>query len=366
MLACWHPAFADQTSQRSDRLLGLPAFEPHLSPDESSDQANLGARLFFDARLSADGKISCGKCHLPDQAFSDGLPRSTGRADREGTRNAPSLLNVAYVKPLFWDGRAADLSSQARAPFTNPVEHSLADENVLLRMVADDAAYAKDFARIFRVVPAAIRIDMITAALVAFEHTLLAGDSPFDRFFYAKDGSAMSAQAVRGFDLFRGRAGCVGCHSIGKDASLLSDQEFHMAARGLPATATDNLAEIAEKVVIAKRSVNNKELETLIATDRNVAALGRFVATLAPTDIGKFRTPSLRNVALTAPYMHDGSVHTLEEAVDLELYSRGVVAHPIILTRSEKGDLVEFLKALSSSDRSSEIATQASNTSPKL
>lgn len=337
--------------------------ESHASSNESRDKALLGARLFVDTRLSADGKVSCGSCHLSDQSFSDGLPRSKGHAGREGTRNAPSLLNVAYVKPLFWDGRAADLASQARAPFTNSVEHALANEEVLLQIVRDDAAYSNDFARIFRIAPAAIRMDTITEALVAFERTLLAGGSPFDRFFYANDGSAMSAQAVRGFKLFKGRGGCVACHSIGKDSSLLSDQQFHMAARGLPAAATENLAELARKVVIAKQSANNRELETLIATDRNIAALGRFVATLEPSDIGKFKTPSLRNVALTGPYMHDGSVNTLDEAVDLELYSRGVVAHPIILTRSEKSDLVEFLIALSSSKRSSGIALQVSDNS---
>jgi cytochrome c peroxidase len=348
MLACSHPAFSEQPSQQVDRLLGLPPLEPHALSGESKDKALLGERLFVDKRLSADGKVSCGSCHLSDQSFSDGLPRSKGHAGREGTRNTPSLLNVAYVKPLFWDGRAADLASQARAPFTNCVEHALANEDALLQIVRDDAVYANDFARIFRIAPAVIRIDTISAALIAFERTLLAGGSPFDRFVYGKDGSAMSAQAIRGFTLFKGRAGCAACHSIGKDSSLLSDQEFHMAARGLPAGATQNLAALAAKVVTAKRSVNSKELETLIATDGAIAALGRFVATLQPADIGKFRTPSLRNVALTAPYMHDGSVSTLEEAVDLELYSRGIVTYPIVLTRSEKSELVEFLKMLSS------------------
>lgn len=348
VLACWHPALCAQTSQQADRLLGLPTIDPRALSADNKGKALLGKRLFLDKRLSADGKVSCDSCHRSDQAFSDGLPRSKGHAGREGTRNAPSLLNVAYTQPLFWDGRAADLATQARAPFTNSVEHALADEDALVKLVRDDAHYANDFARIFRVAPADIRMGMIIEALVAFERTLLAGDSPFDRFFYGKQRSAMSAAAIRGLQLFSGRAGCTGCHSIGKDSTLLSDHQFHIAARGIPAATNESLAQLARKVVSAKHSANGKELETLIATDRNIAALGRFVATLQPADIGKFRTPSLRNVALTAPYMHDGSVGTLEEAVDLELYSRGAITYPIALTRSEKSELVEFLRMLSS------------------
>jgi cytochrome c peroxidase len=265
-------------------------------------------------------------------------------------RNAPSLLNVAYMRPLFWDGRAPDLASQARAPFTNPVEHGLADEAELLRIVSEDRHYAAEFARLFDAPPAALRVEMIAAALVAFEQTLLAGDSAFDRFFYGGDTAALSAAGKRGLTLFQGRAQCSECHLIGTSSSLLTDQQFHVAARGIAPDVTQNLAALTTRVVATKQA-GGRELETLIATDRQVAALGRFVATLMPSDIGKFKTPSLRNVALTAPYMHDGSVATLSEAIDLELYSRGAVTRPIVLTRAEKFDLLEFLRALSSPRR---------------
>ena len=149
----------------------------------------------------------------------------------------------------------------------------------------------------------------------------------------------MSAAGKRGLALFQARAQCAECHLIGPSSSLLTDQQFHVAARGIARDVTRNLAALTTR---------GRELEALIATDPQVAALGRFVATLMPSDIGKFKTPSLRNVALTAPYMHDGSIATLSEAADLELYTRGAVTRPIVLTRAEKQDLLEFLRALSS------------------
>lgn len=340
---------AEQLPEQDEAPLGLPALEHSAGDTKHEDKARLGERLFFDKRLSVDGRISCGSCHVPALSFSDRLPRSQGHAGSVGTRNAPSLLNVAYASSLFWDGRAPDLASQARAPFTNPVEHALPDEAALLRIVRDDASYAEGFARIFSVARSAIDIHLITDALIAYERTLLAADSPFDRYFYGKDRSAMSAQAIRGLEIFRGRANCVACHSIGPSSSLLTDQAFHVAARGLSREVTEDLATLARKVAAAKTSADKRALELLIATDPHVAALGRFVVTLEPADMGKFKTPSLRNVALTAPYMHDGNVATLEEAVDLELYSRGVVTYPIVLTRSEASDLIEFLRALSGS-----------------
>jgi cytochrome c peroxidase len=329
--------------------LGLPRFDEAVQTE--ADMAKLGARLFADKRLSIDGQVSCASCHRADHAFADTSMRSKGRAGREGTRNAPSLFNVAYFRPLFWDGRVADLASQARAPFTNPVEHALPDESTLLRIVQEDENYAAAFKRIFDAQPGELRIDMITRALVAFEHTLLAGDSPFDRYTYSDDSSALSAAAARGLKLFKGRAGCTACHLIGRDSSLLTDQQFHLGARGIASTVTRNLPALTNRVVTAKRD-SSRALERLIATDPEIAALGRYAATLAPADIGNFKTPSLRNVANTAPYMHDGSVATLSEAVDLELYSRGSVTRPIVLTRAEKQDLLEFLAALSSPARS--------------
>ena len=330
-----------------DALLGLPPMAVAGSSVDNS-KAALGKRLFFDKRLSADGEVSCGTCHLPEHSFTDAMPRSKGHRGSIGTRNAPSLLNAVHLQTLFWDGRAADLASQARAPFTNPVEHALADESQLVRIVRADDRYAAEFARSYPGSTANVRMETIIDALVTYERTLRAGGSPFDRYFYGKQTKAMSDAAVRGFELFRGRANCTGCHPIAARSSLLTNQEFNVAARGIPRAVNDNLPALAQKVVAATRGDDRRELERLIATDSEVAALGRFLVTLDPADIGKFKTPSLRNVALTAPYMHDGSVATLEEAIELELYSRGTITYPIVLTTTEKKDLLEFLRALSS------------------
>jgi cytochrome c peroxidase len=348
ILACTGaPAFSDPLAKQKDASLGLPPSDMVRSVVDSS-KARLGERLFFDRKLSADGQVSCGSCHLPERSFTDGAPRSKGHRGNIGTRNAPSLLNVMYLQSLFWDGRAVDLPAQARAPFTNPVEHALADENELVRIVRDDDVYAAEFARLYPNPDASVRMEAISDALVHYERTLRAGGSPFDRYYYGKQAKAMSDAAVRGFELFRGRANCTTCHSIGPKWSLLTDQAFHVATRGIPRAVNDDLLVLAEKVVAATSGGDRRELERLIATDAQIAALGRFLVTLDPADIGKFKTPSLRNVALTAPYMHDGSVDTLEQAVELELYSRGAVAYPIVLTTAEKKDLVEFLGALSS------------------
>ena len=291
--------------------------------------------------------MSCGKCHVPDSAFSDGRAHSIGHDGAIGTRNTPSLLNVVYANTLFWDGRATDLEIQALSPLTNPVEHDLASDAAVAEIVHRDDSYARDFAKAFDIQPAEIVGEMVAKALAAYERTLIAGGSAFDRFEYGHEAGALNATAARGLKLFQGRAKCAGCHLIGQNSALLTDGQFHMSPGGLPPPVTAHLATLARKVIEAAN--DRRRLEQLITTDGEIAALGRFVVTRAPADIGKFRTPSLRNVALTAPYMHDGSVKTLDEAVDVELYNRTTaVSYPIALTVSERQDLVEFLKSLTS------------------
>jgi cytochrome c peroxidase len=334
------------TPSPPDLLLGLPQLQ--TGRDEKT-AATLGQRLFFDPKLSADGKISCGSCHQPHLGFTDGRARSAGHANQSTTRNAPSLINAAYLRTLFWDGRAPDLERQARAPLTNPVEHGLADDAALVRLVRQDPQYVQGFKAAFGTEPAAISASHVAQALAAYERTLRAGRSRFDRYQYGGEKSALSDPAARGLALFAGRAQCTSCHTIGEDSALFTDESFHVTPVGLPRDVTTNLGALAQKVFAARDRQDTAELERLIATDANIAKLGRFIVTHDPRDIGAFKTPTLRNVALTAPYMHDGSIKTLEEAVDLELYGRGAaVRYPIVLTLAEKADLVEFLRALTS------------------
>lgn len=306
------------------------------------DLAKLGQRLFHDKKLSADGTISCASCHVPEKFFADGLALAKGIDGQVGSRNTPSLFNVTSNSTLFWDGRRSTLEEQAKDPFINPREHGFKTHDEVVSVVRRDAYYRREFNARLHVNPKDLTIDHISKAIVAFERTLVATNSPFDRYFYQNDWNAISPAAQRGLELFRGRARCVGCHQISDKASTFTDNGFHRLGVGL-AKIEPRLAEIVGHFVRAK----GRALDRTIASEPDIAELGRFVVTLKPADIGLFRTPSLRNVAVTAPYMHDGSVATLDEAVDLELYYRGIESGvPIVLTATERSDLLEFLRSL--------------------
>ena len=307
----------------------------------------LGQALFFDARLSRDGSTSCSTCHLPARYFSDGLATSRGVAGAVGSRNAPSLLNVAQIDSQFWDGRAQTLEQQAVLPLVNPREMDMASLQAVVDVVRRAPDYRPLFARAFGVRDAgAIRIDMIAAALAAYERSLNVEDSPFDRAAFGARSGALSRQAERGRQLFIGAARCAACHLVGPDAATFTDNQFHSLSIGLQPLA-DRLAALTLGVAELRRQ--GRSPDEIVLANREFAALGRFVVTLAPTDLGAFRTPGLRNVAMTAPYMHDGSVATLAEAVDDEVYYRSSESgHPLLLTPTERGDLVAFLESLTS------------------
>lgn len=337
-------SLAGQAAVRGPSTLGLPPVPiPHDNP-QTPEKVALGRALFDDKRLSADGQVSCSTCHHPHHAFTDGRTVAQGIQQRAGTRNAPTLINSAYLTSLFWDGRRKSLEEQAADPLVNPVEHGLGSHDELLATVRADAAYAAGFHVAFGVAPESIGLEHVVKALAAFERTLVAGDSPLDRYRYGGDSTALSAAQLRGLGLFEGRARCTACHTLGKEHALLTDNEFHTIGIGQE-RAQPRLAERTTRLV----RLSQAERDRSITSDPEVADLGRFAVTLKPGDIGRFRTPSLRNVALTAPYMHDGSVPTLAEAVEREVYYRGLEAgRPLVLTPREKADLVAFLEALTS------------------
>jgi cytochrome c peroxidase len=265
---------------------------------------------------------------------------------QQGTRNTPSLLNVAYNLTEFWDGRRPSLESQALDPMTNPLEHGLKDDTELINRIRSDPTYMAEFHAAFGTAGASITSNQVAKALASYERTLLAGDSPFDRFQYSHVPSALDLSAQRGLALFRGTTQCSTCHAMDKEAALFTDNQFHSVNVGLPRIAS-KLAAVTSRLVTVRTS--GALIDATILSDPEVAELGRFVVTLDPADIGKFRTPSLRNVALTAPYMHDGSVATLDEAVERELYEHSSQSgRPLILTPNEKADLVAFLNSLTS------------------
>jgi cytochrome c peroxidase len=314
----------------------------------ASITAKLGERLFNDERLSADRTVACATCHVRERAFANNERVGKGVNGLAGTRNVPTLLDVKDQRALFWDGRAPNLEAQASAPLMNPVEHGLADANAVLDVVRADSTYVQAFVDAYRLNSAnQISLAHVATALAAFERTLSAAPTSFDRFFRDGNPTALSAAARRGFELFRGRGRCTTCHTIDGKRALFSDMQFHPSARGLPKTVNDRLSELTTEVIALKGKADNALLENAIATRADIAALGRFLVTLDPADIGRFKTPSLRHVATTAPYMHDGSVATLDEAIGLELYNRGAALnYPIVVTVEEKQDLVAFLHSL--------------------
>lgn len=324
--------------------LGLPPVETRGRNNLLQARVALGKRLFFDPRLSNDGTISCATCHIPARAFTDGRAVARGISGRLGTRNTPSIWNALFLNSEFWDGRRLTLESQAIDPLLDSREQGFGNQTAILYAIHRDARYASLFAHAFGPISGGITVREVAIAIATFERTLIAGDSPFDRYYYGHQPTALSPAAIRGLAIFQGRAQCSTCHVIGKHYALFTDNRFHSLGVGLR-ELEPRMAAAATLVAHASPTA----LDNLIIDNADVAALGRFVVTKDPRDIGKFRTPSLRNVALTAPYMHNGSARTLADAVNREIYYRGLRTNvPLILTPHEKKDLLAFLDSLTS------------------
>lgn len=341
-------------------LLGLPPIPITASNSQSPEKIALGKKLFFDKRLSANGNVSCATCHDESKAFADGLPVAEGIRKQKGTRNTPTLINAAYFTSQFWDGRRGTLEEQARDPFVNAAEHGFQNHDTVVAVIRSDVVYRSEFQRVFGISAEHITIDHAAQAIAAFERTLIAGDSAFDQFYFGNDNSALTPNAQHGLEIFKKQAGCARCHTIEKDHALFTDNQFHGAGVGM-ARIEARLAEITTRVLksqgvpvtdLSSSDIKLESIDETIFSDSDISELGRFNVTHNPIDIGRFKTPTLRNISLTAPYMHDGSVKTLEEVIEIELYARGNDAgRPLILTPKEKQDLVEFLRSLTSPAR---------------
>lgn len=339
--------------------LGLPPVPIPRDNPQTPAKIALGDKLFHDARLSADGKVSCATCHAADKAFTDGRVVSRGFKGLTGTRNAPTVINAAYMTTLFLDGREPDLEGQSKQPPVNPVEGGLQDHAPLLAVVRGDPSYVRMFREVFGVAPAGISMDHVAKAIASFERTIVSGDSPFDRYYFADDHQAMGPAAVRGLALFVGKARCVSCHRIEQTQALFTDNRFHNIGVGFK-RIHGNEAKTASEFLHSKRA--GASVDKTVLTKRNMSELGRFAVTENPTTVGAFKTPTLRNIEKTAPYMHDGSLDSLEAVVDfynnggreqeddpLSGFLSGGI-RPLGLSKAEKTDLVAFLKALTSPD----------------
>lgn len=287
----------------------LPDVESPASNPMTPAKVELGKALFFDPRLSGDGKLACISCHLPALGWADGRAKGIGHQGKELSRNVPTVLNAAYYGDFFHDGRANSLEEQALGPLFNPDEMNATASQVVATL-AGIPGYRKQFQEAFGTEPS---IEGVGKALAAFERTLISKNSAFDRWVQGED-DALSPQAKRGLELFTGKADCTACHK----GPNFTDDKFHNI--GIPGSGT---------------------------TDK-----GRFEVTGDPDDLGAFKTPSLRNVALTAPYMHDGSLKTLREAVkhyeevDLDFPNLDPLIDHWGLTDDEVDDIVVFLESL--------------------
>ena len=340
--------------------LGLPAVPVPADNPQSPEKIDLGKRLFEDTRFSSTGEVSCATCHALDKAFTDGpLSVSEGIEGLTGTRNAPTVLNAAYSTSMFWDGRSPDLEDQALHPFTNPVEMGLKDHEPILQIIRSDRSYRKSFNTVFGVKKSAITITHVTQAIAAFERTIVSGGSPFDRWFYGGEEGALSDAQMRGYELFINKARCVSCHVIEQDQAIFTDNRFYNIGVGIN-RIQDDIPQLADAFIQADHTL--QEVDEKVLIDARSSELGRFAVTTNFDGIGAFKTPTLRNVAATSPYMHDGSLATLRDVLDH--YNNGGVTNegdpvndflsggirPLNLTETELIDLESFMGALTSPD----------------
>ncbi len=300
--------------------LGLPPVPYPADNPPTAETVALGQRLYFDTNISVDNTVSCATCHNPAAGFADPKSVSEGVKGLRGTRNSPTVLNSAYYTTEFWDGRAASLEEQAMGPMHNPVEMGHTLRGVEKRLAADPS-YVADFAKAFGEGP--ITIQRVVNAIAAFERSVVSGNSPFDRWYYGHDENAVSDSVKRGFEVFKDskKGNCESCHTVSQHYALFTDNKFHNIGVG--------------------------------ATEDKVADAGRAVVTNDANDTAAFKTPSLRNVAITAPYFHDGSRKTLKEVMDF--YIGGGNSNPHLdkevhaldfLTAQERADLIAFMESL--------------------
>lgn len=319
----------------------IPATNPM-----TAEKIALGERLYFDKRLSASGSVSCALCHDPANAFTNQEALSGGAFGNQGTRNAPTILNAMFSERLFWDGRAGSLEEQAKQPLTNPAEMGMGSYDLVVARVSSIAEYQKTFRRVFP--RDGITIETIAKAIAAYERTQLSGNSQFDRFI-GGDQAAITEAQKRGWKLFSGKAKCIECHSFSSESPFFTDFKFHNTGIGL---AKSNF----EALAVRARQVTGEISAADLAHKTEFSELGRFLVTRQSADIAAFKTPTLRDVELTRPYMHNGAFKTLLDVV--KFYNQGGEKNPYLdkkmqplgLSDSDVNDLVEFLRTLTSDD----------------
>jgi cytochrome c peroxidase len=349
----------DEQQKLLDKVLATPAAGPPRGIDgiawtsiyipadnvPNPDRIALGRKLYFDTRLSKDGTLACATCHDISRGFTDRRSVSEGIRDQLGKRSSPTVMNAAFFQSMFWDGRAASLEDQAKLPILNPVEMGHPDAASAMTSINGDPAYQSLFQKAYGRAP---NYDDVGRAIASFERTLIFLDAPFDHYL-SGDSQAISPAAQRGLELFNGKARCVSCHMINSSNPLGTDNLFHNI--GVSARK-QNFEQLAQKGLAAIQANSSEQTLDKLALETDLSELGRFLVSRQRQDIGSFKTEQLRNVGLTAPYMHDGTLRTLWDVVDH--YNKGGETNayldggiePLNLSESEINDLVAFMFTL--------------------
>lgn len=348
---------AERTGQAADLMAfhaapprGLPPVPTPAGNPVTAEKVALGRKLFFDRRLSRNDTISCAMCHVPEQGFANNeLATAIGIEGRTVRRNAPTIYNAAYAELLFHDGRERRLEHQIWGPLLASNEMG----NPSVGYVLDKIGNLPDYDGLFEAAFGADEptMESLGAALASYERTILSANSPFDRWHFGGEEGAMTVAAKRGFALFSGKAGCVACHRIDEQHALFTDQRLHNTGIGYRQAMSRPSRELDVQVSPGV-FLRVDPMVVAAATEHPPNDLGRYEITERPEDRWKYKTPSLRNVALTAPYMHDGSIPSLRDVV--RFYNGGGVPNealdpkikPLGLDEEEIDDLVAFLESL--------------------
>ncbi len=354
--------------------LGLPLPPVPDANPLTEASVNLGRKLFFDRRLSLNDTVSCAMCHVPNQGFSNNeMATAVGIEGRTVRRNTPTLYNVAYLNRLFHDGREYSLEQQVWGPLLAANEMANPSVGYVVNKISALPDYAGLFETAFQTGPGMATIGM---ALASYQRTLNSADSAFDRWYFGNQAdhrsatTAFSAAAIAGFDLFTGKGNCSSCHSIGninntrnpnEKYALFTDNQLHNTGIGYRAAMQNSPGKTRIEIAPGKFVNVDKQIIAAVSEAKH-HDLGLYEITQSPQDRWKYRTPSLRNIALTAPYMHDGSLSTLRDVI--EFYDQGGFPNenqdprirPLHLEPAEKHHLLAFLNALTGSNVAAQVA----------
>jgi cytochrome c peroxidase len=353
-------ALLGRTGQKTDLFalttqppLGLPAVPVRSNNVITVEKINLGRKLFYDRRLSLNNTFSCAMCHVPEQGFTHNeLATSVGIEGRSGRRNTPTLFNIAYAEKLFHDGREDNLEQQVWGPLLAHNEMGNPSPGIVLRKIHSLSDYDGLFENVFN---KPLDMETLGMALATYQRSLNSANSPFDQWYFGHNEHAVSAKVKRGFKLFSSKAKCIACHTVKKNHALFTNHSLHNTGHGFRVSTQQR----PPKQLITIAPGQTIEIESDLfdsVSEKKPNDVGLYEITENPADRWKYRTPTLRNISLTAPYMHDGAFKTLKEVI--EFYNQGGVPNenldplikPLNLSNNEQRDLLAFLNSLTGSN----------------